>query len=74
MANCCPGISSEDLPHLFERFYRADKSRTGSGGRYGLGLAICQGLVHAEGGSILVDSQPGEGATFTVLLPKPTPS
>lgn len=73
-----PGIAAEDLPHLFERFYRADKSRTGSPGRYGLGLAICRGLVEAEGGSILVDSRPGEGATFTVVLPKavlsyPTP-
>lgn len=65
-----PGIAAEDLPHLFDRFYRADKSRTGSKGRYGLGLAICRGLVEAEGGGISVESTPGEGAVFTVTLPK----
>lgn len=65
-----PGISPADLPHLFERFYRADKSRTGSRGRYGLGLAICRGMVEAEGGSISVVSQPREGAVFTVMLPR----
>ncbi|WP_052574107.1 ATP-binding protein [Haloferula sp. BvORR071] len=64
-----PGISAEDLPHLFERFYRADKSRTGANGRYGLGLAICKGLVEAEGGTISVESRKGEGASFTVSLP-----
>jgi two-component system sensor histidine kinase BaeS len=65
-----PGIKAEDLPHLFERFYRADKSRTGSKGRYGLGLAICKGLVEAEEGSIIVASEPGNGATFTIHLPE----
>ena len=65
-----PGISPDDLPHLFERFYRADKSRTGSNGRYGLGLAICNGLVEAEGGAISVESEPGSGAVFTVKLPR----
>lgn len=64
-----PGIAVADLPHLFERFYRADKSRTGSKGRYGLGLAICKGLVEAEGGTISVESRKGEGACFTVSLP-----
>lgn len=65
-----PGIKVEDMPHLFERFYRADKSRTGSKGRYGLGLAICKGLVEAEGGTITVESEPGNGASFTIHLPK----
>lgn len=65
-----PGIPPGDLPHLFERFYRADKSRTGSRGRYGLGLAICRGMVEAEGGTISVVSQPREGAVFTVTLPR----
>jgi two-component system OmpR family sensor kinase len=64
-----PGIPAEDLPHVFERFYRADKSRTGSQGRYGLGLAICRGLVEADGGSISVESQLGQGTCFTVRLP-----
>ncbi|QJE94895.1 sensor histidine kinase [Luteolibacter luteus] len=69
-----PGIAPEDLPHLFDRFYRADKSRTGSRGRYGLGLAICRGLVEAEDGVISVESVKGEGAAFTVKLPKATAS
>jgi heavy metal sensor kinase len=68
-----PGIAEEDLPHVFERFYRADKSRTGSQGRYGLGLAICRGLVEAEGGTISVESQPGKGTCFTVKLPAVSP-
>jgi signal transduction histidine kinase len=63
-----PGIAAEHLPHVFERFYRADAAR-GSGGRYGLGLAICKGLVEAEGGRIEVASEPGQGATFTVRWP-----
>ncbi|MCW1921658.1 ATP-binding protein [Luteolibacter arcticus] len=67
-----PGIPVEDLPHVFERFYRADKSRTGSQGRYGLGLAICRGLVEAEGGTISVQSQAGQGACFTVRLSAPS--
>jgi two-component system OmpR family sensor kinase len=64
-----PGIPPEGLHHVFERFYRADKSRTGSQGRYGLGLAICLGLVEAESGSISVESQLGKGTCFTVKLP-----
>jgi two-component system, OmpR family, sensor kinase len=64
-----PGIPAENQPHVFERFYRADKSRSGSQGRYGLGLAICRGLVEAEGGSIAVESRPGQGACFSVRLP-----
>jgi two-component system OmpR family sensor kinase len=67
-----PGIQPGDLPHVFERFYRADKSRTGSQGRYGLGLAICRGLVEAEGGSISVESQLGKGTCFTVKVPAAT--
>ena len=63
------GISAEDLPHVFERFYRADKSRARANGRSGLGLAICKAIVDAHGGTIEVSSQPGAGSTFTLRLP-----
>ena len=63
------GIAAEDLPHIFKRFYRADKARSRSQGRCGLGLAICQAIVEAEGGRIEVASELGGGSTFTVRLP-----
>jgi len=64
-----PGISAEDRPHVFERFYRGDKSRTASNGNAGLGLAISKAIVEAHGGTISGSSQPGTGTTFTVILP-----
>ncbi len=63
------GISADDLPRVFERFYRGEKSRSRSGGGGGLGLAIAKGIVEAHGGSIEVTSQVGEGSTFTFMLP-----
>jgi heavy metal sensor kinase len=63
------GIPAEDIPHLFERFYRVDKSRSRIQGRNGLGLAICKAIVDAHGGTIQVASQAGVGSTFTVRLP-----
>jgi len=64
-----PGIPAEDLPHVFERFYRVDKSRAQPRGRAGLGLAICKAIVEAHSGTIAAVSQPGSGSTFTVTLP-----
>lgn len=61
------GIATEDLPRVFERFYRADKSR--SSGNAGLGLAICRAIVTAHGGSIDVASEEHVGTTFTLRLP-----
>jgi two-component system sensor histidine kinase BaeS len=61
------GISADDLPHIFDRFYRGDKSRQHSG-ESGLGLAIAKSLIEAHGGKISVESTPGEGAEFTITL------
>jgi len=63
------GIVAEALPHVFERFFRADKSRTGSAGHAGLGLAISKAVVEAHGGTIEVATQWNQGSTFTVRLP-----
>jgi two-component system OmpR family sensor kinase len=63
------GIAAEDLPQIFERFYRADKSRSRAEGRSGLGLAICKAIIDADGGSIEVSSQLGIGTSFQVRLP-----
>ncbi len=64
-----PGIAPDDLPHIFDRFFRADRARTRETGGSGLGLAIVQRLVEAHGGTISVTSTPGNGTTFEFTLP-----
>lgn len=63
------GISAEDLPHVFDRFWRADPSRARDTGGSGLGLAIVHALVQAHGGTITVASEVGHGTTFTIEFP-----
>jgi signal transduction histidine kinase len=65
------GISPSDLPRIFDRFYRGDRSRTRATGGFGLGLAIVKALVEAYGGSIAAESAPGKGTRMTVELPVP---
>ena len=64
-----PGIPSEDLLHVFERFYRADKARSRMDGGTGLGLSIAQKIAQAHGGDIAADNHPEGGAVFTLTLP-----
>ncbi len=62
------GIAADDIPHLFNRFFRVDKARTGQEGGTGLGLSICKWIAKEHGGDILVESELGKGSTFTVKL------
>ncbi|MGB8021751.1 MAG: HAMP domain-containing sensor histidine kinase [Candidatus Nanopelagicales bacterium] len=64
-----PGIAEQDLPKVFDRFYRADVARARASGGSGLGLAIASAIVRAHGGTVGVTSPPGQGATFWVQLP-----
>jgi heavy metal sensor kinase len=64
-----PGISEEALPHLFDRFYRADAARSRAAGGSGLGLAICKEIVTAHGGRLWASSKLGEGSSFSLAMP-----
>jgi signal transduction histidine kinase len=67
------GIPAEDLPYVFERFWRGDRSRNRESGGSGIGLAIVKQLVEMHGGHVAVESQPGKGSTFRVFLPLSRP-
>lgn len=74
VADTGQGIAPQDLPHVFDRFYRADKARTGGGRDHaGLGLSIAQVIARAHGGEITVESTVGQGSRFTVRLPRAKP-
>jgi two-component system OmpR family sensor kinase len=64
-----PGMPPGQAQHVFERFYRGDQARTRKAGGTGLGLAIVAALVQAHGGSVTLQTAPGEGATFRITLP-----
>ncbi len=69
VADAGPGIPVEHLPHLFERFYRVDRSRSSGSGGSGLGLAVVDAVARAHGGSVAVASEPGRGTVFAFDLP-----
>jgi len=76
LGECClsvkdmgEGIPSEDLPKIFDRFYRSDKARKSETGGHGLGLSIARIIIVAHKGRIQVRSKPGAGTEFTVILP-----
>jgi two-component system sensor histidine kinase BaeS len=69
VADTGAGIEAADLPHVFDRFWRADKARTCGSGGSGLGLAIVRKLAEAHGGTVTAASAPGQGSTFTLRLP-----
>jgi len=71
IADSGPGVAEEDLPWIFNRFWRGDKARSRASGGAGLGLAIARQLTEAQGGRIEVRSEHGRGSTFLVHIPQP---
>lgn len=74
VADSGAGINADDLPYIFERFYRADRSRSRNRGGAGLGLAIVKWIAEAHGGQVLVSSTIGAGSCFTIVLPLDQPA
>jgi len=74
VADTGEGITTEDLPHIFDRFWRTDRARSREKGGTGLGLSIARSLVEAHGGRIWAKSEPGQGATFTFSVPVIVPA
>ena len=74
VADTGPGIPSDEIPHLFERFYRGDRARARAEGESGagLGLAIAKAIVEAHGGQIWIESKPAQGTWVTFSLPSAT--
>jgi two-component system OmpR family sensor kinase len=72
VADSGPGLSPDEAERVFERFYRADESRSRSSGGVGLGLSIVAAVAEAHGGTVAADSEPGRGATFRITLPLAT--
>ena len=70
VADSGPGLATGEIERLFERFYRADESRSHASGGAGLGLSIVAAVAEAHGGSVSATSRPGEGATFRIVLPQ----
>jgi signal transduction histidine kinase len=68
------GIEAEDLPLIFDRFYRADRSRSRHSGGAGLGLSIVKRVAEAHGGYATVATIPGRGSTFAIWIPLPAPA
>jgi signal transduction histidine kinase len=64
------GIAPDELPHVFERLYRADRSRTRTTGGVGIGLSVVQAIIAAHHGTVTAESEPGQGSTFTITLPR----
>jgi signal transduction histidine kinase len=64
------GVAEDELPLIFERFYRTDRSRSRETGGAGIGLAIVKSIVSAHGGAVFAESGPGRGTRFVVTLPK----
>ena len=64
-----PGIPQKDMPHIFDRFYRADASRTGDDSGTGLGLSIVKTIMELHEGDVIIDSQPGQGTKVQLSFP-----